>query len=172
MRQAIVYILSHNTSSIMPTSTSLLTTAYYRHHGQLLLDSYQRLTGQPLLTDMDETPAIEQLNQASFGLVSHGTESDPVFNFANQKALTLFDYSWEAFTALPSRFSAELISQAERDALLAQVTQHGFIDNYTGVRISRTGQRFLIKHATVWNITDDNGIYHGQAAKIDQWEML
>jgi hypothetical protein len=33
----------------------------------------------------------------------------------------------------------------------------GFIDDYAGVRIARTGRRFLIQRATVWNLTDDQG---------------
>jgi hypothetical protein len=56
--------------------------------------------------------------------------------------------------------------------LLAAVTENGYIDNYEGVRISRTGKRFLIRHAVVWNLWDNNGSYRGQAACFDQWKFL
>ncbi|MFI3122781.1 MAG: MEKHLA domain-containing protein [Methylococcales bacterium] len=55
---------------------------------------------------------------------------------------------------------------------MAQVTADGFIDNYQGVRISKTGKRFKISNAIVWNLVDDNGIYQGQAACFSDWEFL
>jgi len=48
--------------------------------------------------------------------------------------------------------------------LLAEVTEQGYIDHYEGVRLSKTGKRFLIKNAVVWNLLDDDGGYKGQAA--------
>jgi hypothetical protein len=78
--------------------------------------------------------------------------------------------SWDEFTALPSRCSAEASAQAERASLLEQVSKQGYIDNYTGVRISRSGRRFLIKQARIWNLFDAGGQYCGQAALIRDWE--
>ena len=72
---------------------------------------------------------------------------------------------------LPSRLSAEPVNQAERERLLALVTQNGYIDNYAGVRISSTGKRCMIKNAVVWNLVD-NGIYKGQAACFTEWELI
>ena len=109
---------------------------------------------------------------APFAVVSHDTASDPVFNYANLKALELFALSWQDFTCLPSRLSAEAVNQAERDRLLAEVTEKGYIDHYQGVRISSTGKRFLIANAVVWNLFDKNQCYKGQAARFDQWTFL
>ena len=58
---------------------------------------------------------------------------------------------------MPSRLTAEAPDRAERARLLAEVTARGFIDDYSGVRISHTGPRFQIQRATVWNLTDDQG---------------
>ena len=77
-------------------------------------------------------------------MLSHNTKAEPIFNYANAKALELFELSWEEFITLPSRLSAESVNQEERATLLAQVTAHGFIDNYQGIRISSTGKRFKI----------------------------
>jgi hypothetical protein len=142
-------------------------------HAQLLKDSYRHLLLKDLIenTHSDEAFA-RQLFHASFAVVSHDTASDPVFNYANLKALELFELNWKDFTRLPSRLSAEPVNQAERERLLAEVTQKGYIDHYEGVRISSTGKRFMIKNAVVWNLMDGGGCYKGQAAWFGEWTFL
>lgn len=73
---------------------------------------------------------------------------------------------------MPSRLTAEAPDQAERARLLAEVAARGFIDDYSGVRISRAGQRFQIARATVWNLTDDQDRFCGQAAMFREWRAL
>ncbi len=53
-----------------------------------------------------------------------------------------------------------------------QVTRKGFIDDYRGIRISKTGRRFLIDNATVWNLLDENGAHYGQAATFSAWKYV
>ena len=60
----------------------------------------------------------------------------------------------------------------ERARLLAAVTANGFIDDYAGIRISKTGRRFRIAQATVWNLLDESGTFSGQAAMFSRWEFL
>ena len=55
---------------------------------------------------------------------------------------------------------------------MAEVTSSGFIKNYAGVRISKTGRRFRIENATVWNLVDDDGTPRGQAAMFAEWKAL
>ena len=57
----------------------------------------------------------------------------------------------------------------ERRRLLDEVGRHGFIENYSGIRISKTGRRFRINHATVFNLLDPAGQYVGQAATFEDW---
>jgi len=136
-------------------------------------NSYRQLLLKKLIPDIQSDERFaRQLFYAPIAVVSHDTASDPVFNYANLKALELFELSWEDFTHLPSRMSAEPVNQAERDRLLAEVTEKGYIDHYEGVRISSTGKRFLIKNAVVWNIMDKNHCYKGQAAWFGQWQFL
>lgn len=139
----------------------------------MLRTSYQHWTGKnlldPAISDID---AIAALDQASFSLLSHGTELDPVFNYGNRAALHLFEMPWEYFTRLPSRLSAEPMLREARELLLARVAQHGYIDDYSGVRISSSGKRFLVRNATVWNIRDATGKPAGQAALLPEWEPL
>jgi hypothetical protein len=80
--------------------------------------------------------------------------------------------SWEELTQTPSRFTAEAPNREERARLLKAVTERGFIDDYSGVRISKTGKRFRIDRATVWNLITEDGKPCGQAAMFDQWKFL
>ena len=80
--------------------------------------------------------------------------------------------SWEVFTTTPSRFTAETPERAERARLLERVAARGYIDDYTGVRISSTGRRFSISAATVWNLSNAKGRVVGQAATFAKWEPL
>ena len=142
-------------------------------HALLLSSSYKRLLRKDLISHSKSDSELgEQLFHAPFALVSHNTDSNPIFNYANLKALELFELNWEAFTQLPSKLSAEPVNQTERERLLAQVTQKGYIDNYAGIRISSSGQRFMIKNAVVWNLHDDKGNYKGQAACFADWEFI
>ena len=136
-------------------------------------NSYRQLLLKELIPNIQSDEQLaRQLFYAPFAVVSHDTATDPVFNYANLKALALFELSWEDFTCLPSRLSAEPFVQAERDRLLAEVMEKGYIDNYEGVRISSTGKKFQIRNAVVWNLMDNNHHYKGQAAWFDKWAFL
>lgn len=143
---------------------------YQGEHAKLLISSFRHWTGKALV---DQSLPVDDrsraLFEAPFGVVSHNTEADPVFNYGNQTALTLFEMEWSEFTRLPSRKSAEPVNRAEREKLMSRVTQQGFIDDYRGVRISSGGKRFMIEDATVWNVIDSSGVYRGQAAVFYRW---
>lgn len=138
-----------------------MTNAERDAHERLLRDSYQRVVGKVLYAE-------EDLFEAPFIVCSHNTEKDPVFTYGNQAALDLFEMDWHAFTSLPSRLSAEPGHQSERQRLLDAVADKGFIENYAGVRISATGQRFRVENATVWNLLDEQGHLRGQAAMFER----
>jgi MEKHLA domain len=142
-------------------------------HSQYLLNSFKTLTQQDLI---DRSSSIEiqaqNLFNARFVIVSHNTEPDPVFNYGNQAALDLWEFDWQQFTTLPSRLSAEPLAQIHRDRLLLEVKNQGYIANYRSVRISRTGQRFWVEDATIWNVTDDQGKDIGQAATFSKWKPI
>ena len=142
-------------------------------HVEILLRSYERFFAESLVSNSnDPSNALKELWSADFVVVSHGIEIDPIFNFGNKTALGLFELSFLDFSQLPSRKSAENISQIERNKLMAEVTKSGCIKNYTGVRISSTGKRFFIENAKVWNLYDENSAYYGQAAMFKSWKNL
>ena len=128
----------------------------------LIAASFARLVGRELVDAGDD--AVAALWNAPQAIVAHGTEADPLFFFANRAALDAFKADLDQFLGMPSRLSAEAPDRAERQALLDRVTSHGFIDDYAGVRVKTTGERFRIAKAVVWNLIDEEGIRHGQAA--------
>ena len=140
---------------------------------QILLNSYQQLLGKELIArNVDITEQAKHLFYAPFAVVSHGTEADPIFNYANQTAQNLWEMNWEQFTKTHSRLSAEPVERVERARMLQQVNIQGYIDDYQGVRISSTGKRFLIEKGMVWNLANSEGEYFGQAATFSQWSFL
>ncbi|TNC98888.1 MAG: MEKHLA domain protein [Gallionellaceae bacterium] len=133
---------------------------------RLIVESYLRLTGKPLISNVpcDEDELREALWTAPRAIVAHGTEADPIFFYGNRWALELFEMSEEEFARLPSRLSAEPLAQEARLKLLEQVSQQGYVDGYSGMRIAKSGKRFMITEATVWDLLDEAGGFHGQAA--------
>lgn len=136
----------------------------------LIAESFRRLMGRDLVTLSPDVVAA--LWRAPRAIVAHGTELDPIFFFGNQMALKRFEMSFDQFTATPSRLSAEPLEREARQALLERVTRFGFIDDYAGVRVSSTGQRFRIEQAIVWTLVAEDGSIQGQAAAFDRWTDL
>lgn len=128
----------------------------------LIAESFQRLLGRSLAGPGEDV--VVALWEAPAAVVAHGVEADPVFFFANRAALLAFECDVATFTAMPSRLSAEAPLRGERQLLLDRVARDGFIEDYAGMRISATGRRFRIERAIVWNLIDDAGRSHGQAA--------
>lgn len=140
---------------------------------QYLLNSYVRLVKQELMPRKG-TP-LEQaarLFKSSFVMASHGLQDEPVLNYGNQAALDLWEMDWEQFTHTPSRLTAEPVNREERARMLEQAKTHGYIRDYRGIRISRSGKRFLVEDAIVWNIQNADGAMLGQAATFSAWTYL
>jgi hypothetical protein len=143
---------------------------------RLLAGSHARLVGAPLLPDDagddDAARARWLYEDAPFCALAHNTETDPRFVYANRAAQACFDYGWDEFTGLPSRLSAEAPDRAERQRLLDAVTRDGFIADYRGIRIAKSGRRFRIENAVVWQLIDEAGTLHGQAAAFGDWQAV
>lgn len=132
-----------------------------------IAQSHERLLGVPLVDPGSDL--VRALWTAPQVILAHGTEADPRFFFANVAALTRFEAQLDELIGMPSRLSAEAPSRAERQMLLDRVSRHGYISDYSGVRISLKGTRFRIEQATVWNLLDAEGAVHGQAAVFSRW---
>ena len=91
-----------------------------------LAESHRALTGIAIDPWSDPCP-----------IVSHGAEADPIFRWANPVALALWEMSWEDFTRLPSRLSAEEdpAIQTDRSRYLAEAATRGWVADYQGISI-------------------------------------
>jgi hypothetical protein len=146
---------------------------YLDSHASRLSSSFRRWMGRDLIEPGASAEAqARALFYAPFAVLSHDIAPDPLLNYANQTALGLFDLSWDELLVMPSRLTAQVPAQAERARLLARVSERGFIDDYRGVRITKSGRRFLIERATVWNVLHENGTPYGQAATFSDWRFL
>ncbi|WP_448954662.1 MEKHLA domain-containing protein [Labrys neptuniae] len=159
----------------MPAPTGLAATwpdlARNADFATLLDRSLRRLTGRSLLPD-GSTDADWLYAQAPFCLLAHDTSTDPIFIYGNKEVQACFEYDWEELTRLPSRLSAETPDRDERQRLLDTVKRQGFIADYRGVRVAKSGRRFLIEQAIVWEVFDEAGVRHGQAAMFETWRNL
>ena len=133
----------------------------------LLTRSYARLVGSALVAE-GRGPAW-LYREAPFAVVAHNTEADPRFIYANEAAQACFEYPWDEFTQLRSRFSAEAPNRIERQRLLESVAEKGFVTGYRGLRIARSGRRFWIQDGVVWQLMNETGISCGQAAVFRSW---
>lgn len=129
----------------------------------LLTGSYRRLVGQPLLPDPGLGPDWLYAS-APFAVLSHDRSADPLFVYANRAAQRAFGYAWDEIVGMPSRLSAEAPERAERQRLLDAVARDGFVSGYAGIRVAKDGRRFPVTEGVVWQLIDEEGAVHGQAA--------
>jgi hypothetical protein len=142
-------------------------------HTQLLLDSYQHWLGCELIDRSNSiTEQAQHLHDAPFVVVSHGTQTDPILNYGNQTALDLWEMDIDTLLETASRLTAEPMHRDERALLLERTTRDGYVDDYRGIRVTRSGRRFLIERAIVWNLVDASGQRAGQAATFSEWTWL
>ena len=152
--------------------------AHWRHHDwiahtQIMLNSYRRFVGRELIERTGNAQEEARIVfEAPFVVVSHGTQDDPILNYGNRTALTLWEMDIPTLTATPSRLTAEAMHRDERAQLMTRAARDGFVDDYRGIRISSSGRRFLIEQAIIWNLVDPEGHRVGQAATFSNWKLL
>lgn len=124
------------------------------------------------MSDLSPNAISKALFQAPAVVVSHGTQADPILNYGNQAALDLWQMDWDEFTQTPSRYTAQPDEREQRATLLERAKTQGWIDNYTGIRITKTGQRFWIREVILWTVVDETGDRCGQAATFSTWDYI
>ena len=147
------------------------TEPAWQQRTETILDSYARWIGTELIPRESAGSDAERLFEAPFVVVAHGTQSDPILDYGNRIALDLWETDLETFLTIPSRRTAQPMHRGERAEMLRRTREQGYIDDYQGIRISTTGQRFRIDRATVWNLRAAGGEYAGQAAMFSDWVM-
>ena len=134
-----------------------------------LLLSHQRAFGRPLLTCTDQA---QELFSSEMAVLAHDNSEDPRLIYANAIALRLWERSWQEMIGMPSRYTAEEAAHEQRASALQRAQNQDAFEGYSGVRVSRTGQRFMINNARIWTLWDDKGQNCGQAAAFSSWYWL
>lgn len=134
----------------------------------LIVASFRQVTGRNLVDHPVDSRWLYE--SAPFALLAHDRSEDPCFIYANKTAQACFGYDWGEFVGMPSRLSAEAPDREERQRLLDSVSAKGFIDNYRGLRIAKSGRRFWIEDAVVWQLVRSDGEHVGQAAMFRTWK--
>ena len=111
-------------------------------------------------------------NNAPFCVLAHNTDPDPRLVYGNKLVQRCFEYDWDELTKLNSRLTAEQPERAERQRLLDEVARKGFIDDYRGIRLAKSGRRFGIEKVVMWELIDAEGVRRGQAATFASWRVL
>ena len=138
--------------------------------GRLLTDSFKTATGSSLAPDsMASKEVAFWLYEAPFCLLVQDAGADPCFAYANLAAQRLFGYSWQEFSGMASRLSADADDREQRQEFMDSVRTRGHVSGYRGKRISKTGEHFWIEDTTVWNLAAANGTLYGQAALFNRW---
>ncbi|MBN1407818.1 MAG: MEKHLA domain-containing protein [Calditrichaceae bacterium] len=141
-----------------------------------MADSLMKLAGRkmdPEWPEMNPEELARKVYEADFALISHdNAEPYPFLNYGNATAQLLWEMSWDTLQHTQSRYTAEPTRLADRERVLQQVKEQGFVDDYEGVRISMTRKRFRIGPATIWNLSDQENQYIGQAAMFKNWKFI
>ncbi|NBQ22250.1 MAG: MEKHLA domain-containing protein [Synechococcaceae bacterium WB6_3B_236] len=135
----------------------------------LVLDSHQRLYGQPLLRAQGSRLAAQELFVLDRVVLCHDGSADPRFIYANRAALQLFKRSWPQMVGLPSRLSARQQHHLDRRQALEKARRQEALTGYGGERVDSQGRRFQIRNARLWNLLDEERHYRGQAACFGNW---
>jgi len=134
---------------------------------KLLTDSFHRLVGKAFVQPGQGPGWLYR--EAPFVVLVHNTDPDPRFTYANIAAQTRFEYTWDEFTKLPSRLSAEAPDRKERQLLLDAVERQGYVADYRGLRVTKSGKHFWMENGIVWQLLDERGRSRGQAAAFSNW---
>ena len=150
------------------------------NHIRLLNQSLQDSSGQSLFGWIQtqqyidgENQLIEESAQAlhnntRFGVLSHGTQPDPVYNYGNLASLELFEQTIEKLCQTPSRFSTIPELMEDRSDLIKAIEKDGHGTIHNAIRISAEGRPFEIPQIKVWTVRDDDGKRIGLAAIYDR----
>jgi len=144
----------------------------YKDHALLLNESYRHWTDHYLVEQRDPGEVLAALNEAKFVLISYGLEEDPIFNYANLRALSLFGYEHLAFLQLPNRETFVPEATAGRIGQSVRVEHEGVLSDYRGTRLTKAGKPIVIDDGVVWQLIDNLGRVHGYATQLNSWHFL
>lgn len=103
-----------------------------------------------------------------FGVLSHGTQPDPIYNYGNIASLELFEQTLENLCKTPSRYSTIPELMEDRSNLIEDIETQGYGLIDKAIRVSAKGNLFLIHQILVWTVFSDDNERLGLAAIYDR----
>jgi len=151
------------------------------NHIRLMDKSLEKTSGKSLFEwiqerqEPGETP-IENASQLHknkrFGILSHGTQVDPVYNYGNTAGLELFEQTLERLCETPSRFSTVPRLMGDRRESIKNIERAGYGTIQRAIRVSARGSLFCTADILVWTIKDDENRRIGLAALYDRSDVV
>ena len=139
---------------------------------------YDRINEMLLGEDSSSETAImttpQQVHESSrFAVLSHGNQTDPIYNYVNAAGFRVFRWPAEVYYRLPSRKSAPEGSARQQrakvidDTVASDIT---YIDE--AVRVRYPNATVTLRDAILWNVYDDAGYRVGQTVLFDADKCL
>jgi len=102
-----------------------------------------------------------------FGVLSHGIQADPIYNYGNQAALTLFGHTIESLCRTPSRRSTLPTLEQNRATIIADIEKSDYGYFHNALRCSTSGKIWVMSEILYWKVYNDEGKHIGAAAFYD-----
>lgn len=105
-----------------------------------------------------------------FGILSHGTQTDPIYNYGNKASLILFDQTVDNLCKTASRYSTVESLMEDREQLIQQINDSGYGTISNAVRRTLGEEKlFVIETIWIWHVYHpDDGRRIGLAALYDR----
>ena len=118
-------------------------------------------------TMMMTTP--QQVHESSrFAVLSHGNQTDPIYNYVNAAGFRVFRWPAEDYYRLPSRKSApEGSARQQRARVIDDTVASDITYIQEAVRVRYPNATVTLRDAILWNVYDDAGYRVGQTVLFD-----
>ena len=128
-----------------------------------LFDRVNAMLGEEAVT----TP--QQIHESDrFAVLSHGNQSDPIYNYVNAAGFRVFRWPEEVYYQLPSRKSApEGAARNERARVIDNTVAGDITYIEEAVRVRYPNATVTLRDAILWNVYDDDGYRVGQTVLFD-----
>ncbi|MCV9933165.1 MEKHLA domain-containing protein [Flavobacterium sp. LS1R47] len=128
-------------------------------------DCFLALNGKNLPSPANISDRYKWLHEdAPYSILAQNADAEPYFIYANKYALSCFRYTDEEILTFPSSFSAAIENRHERELLFNKVAQDSIVYNYTGERVDKYKNSFIIHDTIVWQLENTIGDVWGQGA--------
>eukprot|EP01023_Acetabularia_acetabulum_P002262 TRINITY_DN10883_c0_g2_i5.p1 TRINITY_DN10883_c0_g2~~TRINITY_DN10883_c0_g2_i5.p1 ORF type:complete len:312 (-),score=71.09 TRINITY_DN10883_c0_g2_i5:137-1072(-) len=135
----------------------------------LLVESYKRQVGKPLLEGIDITQIAQGVWEAPFALLSHDpTEEGKPYIYVNQGGLQALDCQWDDVVGKSSIEEGE--EAIQRQQLLDETLEKGSLIGSEIKWRNKAGALITIPELSMFNVTAPDGEVVGQAVVMDKWE--